>query len=303
MSPRPTAPVAADVVRGEVLEVRVFRDSWGRARVRGVEGPVVGDVLGVSVGDTIEARGQWGEHPVHGRQFKAQTISATVPTDSRGVVAWLAARLPGLGEKRATAIVTKWPPPELYTVLDQTPERLAELDGISAKTAVAAGAEYQRVKGEALEMTTLLGWGLTEGQIKRCREVWASKVLEVLREDPYRLAEEVHGFGFARADVIARKMGLPHDHPRRIQACLVHILGVAEGEGHCYVLRGVAIKKACAGLGVAPPQVARELDHVIEQERIRVGGGERLYLPGTLGAELAIGSGVLRLLGRESEAA
>lgn len=300
MTRRAAPPPPAEVVRGEVLEVRVFRDAWGRLRLRGVDAPVMGDVLGVSVGDTVEARGAWTEHAQHGRQFKAATITSTVPTDARGVVAWLAARLPGLGAKRATLIVQRWPPPELFELLDKAPHRLAEVNGISAATASAAGEEYQRVKGEAAEVSTLLGWGLTEGQIKRAREVWGAKVLEVLREDPYRLADEVSGFGFVRSDVIARKMGLPHDHPRRVQACLVYLLTCAEGEGHCYVLRGTLIAKAAEGLGVERGRVAAELVHVIEEERIREGGGDRLYLPATLAAEVRIAGDVVRFLERRA---
>lgn len=141
---------------------------------------------------------------------------------------------------------------------------------------------------------------MTEGQIKRARGVWGAKVLEVLREDPYRLADEVHGFGFQRADLIARKMGLPHDHPRRVQACLVYLLGCAEGEGHCYVLRGTLIAKAAEGLRVGLSSVAAELAHVIEEKRIIESASGRLYLPDTFRAESTIVDAVSRFVARSA---
>lgn len=287
----------SDVVAGEVLGVRVIKDSWGKLDLGGGRS-VTGDVLGFAVGDTIEARGRWEEHPKWGRQFRAQTIRTKLAGDTKGAVAWLSSRLPGLGKTRATELVERFGIPALYQVIAERPEELCVVKGITPELARKIQEEHERVRGETEEMTTLLGWGLTDGQIKRCKETWGKKVLEVLRADPYRLAEEVYGFGFKRADEIARRMGLPVDHPRRLQACCLHVLREAETDGHCFVRRKLLLRIAMdelAAASVRVGQVAEQLDVVLEEDRA-IEVAERVYLPETRAAERDVARRVLRML-------
>lgn len=305
---RRSSDTQSDIVRGEVVDARVLREGWGRLTLRaGAETHVVtGTVLGFATGDAIEARGRWSDHPRFGRQFCAQTIRCTVPSDARGAIAWLSSRLPGLGKRRATALVERFGVPAVYDVIAQRPEELTAIPGVTPELAERIRAEHERVRGEAEEMTALLGWGLTDGQIRRCKEAWGKKVLEVLRADPYRLAEEVYGFGFKRSDEIARRMGLPVDHPRRLQAVCLHVLREAETEGHCYVLRGQLLRVAMdelAAAAVRVGQVAEQLDVVIDEGRLvqvedEAGerGHARIYLPDTRAAETQIAAHVRRML-------
>lgn len=293
---RTNSNTTSDVVTGEVLSVRVISENWGRLELAG--GAVVtGAVLGFYVGDTVEARGKWTETKF-GRQLKAQTIRTTLASDTKGAIAWLASRLPGLGKRRATELVERFGVPALYEVIAQRPEELCVVKGITAELAEKIREEHERVRGETEEMTTLLGWGLTDGQIRRCKEAWQKKVLEVLRADPYRLAEEVYGFGFKRADEIARKMGLPTDHPRRLQACCLHVLREAEGDGHCFVRRKLLLRLAMDELDAAKVrvgQVAEQLDVVLEDARA-IEVDDRVYLPDTRAAEHDVARRVRRML-------
>jgi len=288
------APV--ETVRGEVEDVRVLREGWGRMRVGGES--ITGPVMGFAVGDQIEARGRWTDDPKWGRQFKAQTIRCTLASDARGVITWLSSRLPGLGKKRATELLERYGTPErLYDAIANRHEELCSVRGITPKLAEQIRDEHARVRGESEEMTQLLGWGLTDGQIRKAREVWGKKVIATLREDPYRLAEEVHGFGFQRADLIARRMGLPIDHPRRIEACLVHLLREAEGMGHCYVPRAHLMRAAVQDLaGVGGGRIAGGLNAIVEAGRVIDEDG-RVYLPSTHAAELEVAAMVSRLGG------
>lgn len=293
---RTNSNTTSDVVTGEVQSVRVISENWGRLELAG--GAVVtGAVLGFYVGDTVEARGKWADTKF-GRQLKAQTIRTTLASDTRGAIAWLASRLPGLGKRRATELVERFGVPALYDVIAQRPEDLCVVKGITRELAEKIREEHERVRGETEEMTTLLGWGLTDGQIRRCKEAWDKKTLEVLRADPYRLAEEVYGFGFKRADEIARQMGLPADHPRRLQACCLHVLREAEGDGHCFVRRKLLLRLAMEELDAAKVrvgQVAEQLDVVLEDARA-VEIDDRVYLPDTRAAEHDVARRVRRML-------
>jgi exodeoxyribonuclease V alpha subunit len=287
----------SEAVSGEVSSVRMIREGWGRAELVGV-GTVTGPVLGIAVGDTVEARGRWHEDPRWGKQFKAQTVRTTLAGDTRGAIAWLSSRLPGLGKTRATQLVERFGVPALYEVIAQRPEELCVVKGITPELAAKIQEEHERVRGETEEMTTLLGWGLTDGQVRRCKEAWGKSTLEVLRADPYRLAEEVYGFGFKRADEIARRMGLPTDHPRRLQACCLHVLREAEGNGHCFIRRKLLLKIAMdelAAASVRVGQVAEQLDVVLEEGRA-VEVEDRVYLPDTRAAERDVARRVVQML-------
>lgn len=291
-----------EMVRGEIAEARLLREGWGRLRLRAgstdsASVTVTGQILGFEPGTTVECRGRWDIHPTYGRQFRATTIVTVVPSDAAGVIAWLSSRLPGLGRKRATELVDRHGVPGLWDVLERAPERLTEIRGVTPELASAIAVEYQRVRGEREEMVTLRGWGLTESQIKRCREVWKTRVVEELRKNPYQLCELVWGFGFDRADQVARRMGMPLDHPGRIQACVLHQLGEAEGAGHCYVPTGKLVALAADALGLEERLVRAQLDEVCDGERaVRSDEGVRVYRAPTFAAELLVVERVRALL-------
>lgn len=294
-----------EVVRGEIAEARLLKEGWGRLRLRAGSGDsasvtVTGQILGFETGTTVECRGRWDIHPTYGKQFRATTIVTVIPSDASGAIAWIASRLPAIGRKRATELVNRYGIPELWNVLEHAPERLAaDVRGITPELARAIADEYSRVRDEREEMVTLRGWGLSEPQIKRCRQVWktTTKVIEELRKNPYQLCELVYGFGFDRADQVARRMGIPVDHPGRIQACLLHQLGEAEGAGHCYVPTGKLVALAADALGLEQPKVRAELEAVCDGERaVRADEGVRVYRATTHAAELAVVAGVQALL-------
>lgn len=227
--------VRLEKITGAVESVRILKGTWGSIRVEGAAAAVTGDVLGISVGDYIEAHGTGDTHPRWGPQFRASSIRRTVPADSRGTVIWLAGRFPGVGKKRAALLVESFGVKGLFEVIQAAPEKLCSVPGITEKLAREIQAEYLSCGAEQEEQTQLLGWGLTHAQIKRCREVFGNDVVSSLKADPYRLCEDVAGFGWVRADGVAMKMGLAANHPTRIRACALHVLRTAEQSGHCYL--------------------------------------------------------------------
>ena len=290
-----------EVLKGQVASVKLLKEGWGRAMVRSGSGDaqvaVMGTVAGIDVGTTIEAHGRYDVHPSYGRQFKASSISTVVPSNAEGVIAWISSKLPAVGRKRATEIVELFGVPALWDVLESEPEKLVEVRGITPELATKIGDEYRRVKGERDEMVTLRGWGLSEYQITRCRDAWKGRVIAELQADPYKLAEVVEGFGFKRADEVARRMGTPLDHPGRIRACLLYMLGEAEGSGHCYVPSGALVSMSADQLGVAGGIVARELGLAVGLGTL-VQEGSRVYSAATHRAERGVATRVTEMLSR-----
>lgn len=278
-------------IQGELTSSRILGgDFWGIGNVQTPKGvvAVVGKLLGVQPGDTVLAEGAWTRHPRFGKQFKFRTISTIVPQDSSGVVAWLSSRLPNLGPKRASDIVAALGAEGVWHVIEKEPDRLLEVKGITPERRDAIVEAYWKHRDERDRIVKFKGWGLTDGQIARVIEKWGSRAEELITEDPYRLCDEVYGFGFKRADAVALRMGLPHDSPARIRAALLHLLTeAAETHGHAYVPGGKLISMTARMIQVVERDAARELNQLVEQGRVRK-NGTRAALPELEDAEVDV---------------
>lgn len=294
---------ATDTITGQVRAMRIVRDGWGIAQVALASGdavtPVVGTLLGFEVGDTVEAQGTWTTHPQYGRQFKARIIRTLLPSSADGFITWISRRLPGIGRKRATALVEHWGSPERVheALLAPGAEReLAAVPGIGEAAAAKIVAAYREVSGERERMSAFAAYGLTDRQIARVMDAWGEHALERLREDPYELIECVDGFGFKRADAVALAMGTPRAHPSRICAALHHVLGEAETAGHCYVPAGKLVAIAAGLLEVAAADVWPHLRTVTDGRRA-VDRSGWVYRSSTDRAEASVASRVVEMLG------
>lgn len=252
-----------EVLKGEVTSLRVYGDKFfGIAKVRRASSPeatVVGQMLGVSVGDGISARGEWTTHPKFGEQFKAKSVEVVVPEDVAGVTAWIASRCPNVGLARAREIVVKFGVPGTWDVIEREPRRLCEIKGITEERADEIAKAYARHRGERDRMVFFKRFGLTDYQVAQVLAAWGDKAEEHLRSNPYDLAEEVDGFGFTKADVVAMRMGVPKDSPSRIQCGAMHVLGQAATMGHVYVPRGKLVAMTAELLELDGDDVAREI--------------------------------------------
>ncbi|MEM1417184.1 MAG: helix-hairpin-helix domain-containing protein, partial [Myxococcota bacterium] len=246
-------------VTGVVEALRIFNELWGIGTLQPPRGPtitVTGNWPGIDEGATVVATGAWSNHPRYGRQLKAERIERVLPSDTQGVVRWLVSRLPDVGPGRATALVERFGVNGLWELLDEgRATELAQVPGITPARAEAIVAAYAEHRDERDRMVRLRGWGLTDGQIGALETAWGERLEERLRENPYSVIEHVRGFGFKRADVLARKMGLRAHHPARIAAGLLHVMGEARAAGHTYVPAGKLMSMGARLLGLTKDDV------------------------------------------------
>jgi len=298
--------MTTETLKGQVHDVRVFGGGWGILSVlhgsKDELAKVTGHPLGVQTGDTVECTGAWGNHPKHGRQFQAREIRVVVPTDAAGAIAWMLSKLPNIGRRLATELAERWPPPEIWEVLEQRPDELVEVRGITHERARLIHAAYLEALPDRDELVELKGYGLTDRQIAALQEVFEDGTLEAIRRDPYVLITRVDGFGWKRADDLAMKMGLPANHPSRIRAFLLYAMREASGAGHVYVPAGKLVGKAGRELGVQAHEVRREANALLEDEQLVVRDG-RAYLRWLHVAESTVAADLARMLRRTEEAA
>jgi exodeoxyribonuclease V alpha subunit len=270
-------------VRGELLYFkRRTEDGWGVGRVELSDGERVdftGKVLDTLPGDAIELTGTWVEHPRFGRQFKVRQCVSAAPVSLDGVTRWLAGTLPGIGETRAKALVEHFGGVDaLWRIIEDSPGRLSEINGITGVMAQSIHVEYMRNRSSRDCMVTLRGWGLTDAQIQRCVDEWATieHVVEEVRCNPYQLSRFVHGFGFKRADEVAARAGIRGNDPRRIEAGIEYVLDDATGKGHCWLWGGALQKLTVELLHVTADEVADAIFAACRAGTVRR-RGKRVY--------------------------
>lgn len=280
-------------LKGELLEFTMrTADHWGTGTLRtlhdGGDVRIAGKALGAKVGDTIEVTGFFDESK-WGRQFKFRDCEVMIPTDASGVIGWLASHLPQVSRRRAEAMISAWGIDGTWTVLDQ--RSLAELcgiDGITKDRAEAICDAYAANKLDRDRIVRFKSWGLTDGQIARVLDEWGDSAERKLQENPYLLIKHVDGFGWKRADEVARRMGVALDSPARLCAGIMDAMADATIHGNVYVpfpaIVSVTAKKKC---GVPEKPVEAALRTLLADGELMCRGA-KVYLPKLGQAELAL---------------
>ncbi len=194
---------------------------------------VVGNLAGLEVGSTIRAQGGFEQHQRFGEQFHVVDFETLRPAGAVAIERYLASEIKGIGPRLARRIAEHFGD-TLGEVLDNSPERMREVSGISAAVARTIAAAWRDASG-LRELTVFLrGHGLAASHARRIHKFYGKDALEVVRRDPYVLARTIHGIGFRTADAIAEKLGIPRNSIQRARAAVLYILERMADEGHVY---------------------------------------------------------------------
>lgn len=195
----------------------------------------VGNLPGISEGEYIEIKGEYVVHPMHGRQFQIESYKVRQPEDKDAMEKYLASgAIKGIGAALAGRIVEKFGN-DTFRVIEEEPERLAQVQGISLKKAqdIAVQMESRRAMREGMMYLQQYGISYTLG-LKLFRH-YGEGLRGILEENPYKLAEDIQGIGFRVADEIAQKLGIRMNSDYRIRAGILYVLQLAAGQGHLYL--------------------------------------------------------------------
>jgi len=194
---------------------------------------VVGHTPAVSAGEWITASGLWISDRTHGLQFKAEVLKTTPPTGAEGIEKYLASgQMRGIGPVMAKRIVAAFSE-DTFEVIEAAPERLTEVPGIGPMRASRIVAGWAEQKAVREIMIFLHAHGVGTARAVRIFKTYGYEAVQVMTEDPYRLAKDVRGIGFRTADAIAAKLGMEKTAPQRIRAGISFALQRATDEGHC----------------------------------------------------------------------
>lgn len=195
----------------------------------------VGTVAGIAAGLFIQAEGEYVHHPQYDIQFRVDSAHLMMPDDTEGVIRFLGSGIiKGVGEALSKRIVKKFGTDTLR-ILDEEPERLAEVRGISEAMAGRIGVSYSENKAVQHVISFLTQYGISVRNGLRIYHAFGDEVYGIIRDNPYQIAEKVPNIGFRTADAIAMKAGIPEDSDYRIHAAISYVLNQAQGLGHMYL--------------------------------------------------------------------
>ncbi len=259
---------------------------------------MVGTLPAVNPGEWVTAEGRWVRDREFGLQFKADLLKSAAPTTREGMEKYLGGGMvKGIGPVYARKLVQKFGE-KIFDIIENYSVRLEEVDGIGPE-------RRRRIKGAWAEqrvvrdiMVFLHSQGVSTSRAVRIYKTYGEKAIERVRSDPYTLARDIHGIGFATADRIAQNIGIPHDSILRACAGLDHVLLEATDDGHCALPLDLLKEEAGKLLSVDEKVVTAALERSLASQGLileKIGDRELVFLPSLKRAEEMIAGRIQEL--------
>ena len=226
----------------------------------GEETTVVGTFHYISEGELLELEGEYTEHPLYGQQFHMERFEVKVPQDALAMERYLGSgAIKGIGAALAARIVRRFGA-KTFEIMEREPERLAEIKGISERKAREIAGQMEEKRELRQAMVFLQEYGISVNLAVKVYERYGQEIYRMIKENPYRLAEDIAGVGFRTADEIAKKVGIREDSDFRIRSGLLYTLLGASSEGHTCLPEELLLRKAAELLRVPAEAVERHLN-------------------------------------------
>ena len=210
-------------------------------------------------GELVQVSGYMKEHPLYGEQLQVEQYELLAPEDETAMERYLGSgAIKGIGAAMAARIVRRFKG-DTFRIIEEEPERLAEVKGISEKKAIEISAQMEEKKDLRQAMMFLTQYGISVPLAVKIYQQYGNRAYQVVEENPYRLADDISGIGFKIADEIASRIGIHTDSDYRIRSGLLYVLLQATGEGHTCLPKEDLLHRASALLGVEEEQMETQL--------------------------------------------
>lgn len=229
----------------------------------------VGVFSAIAEGENIETQGEYTEHPTYGQQFKVASFEEKAPEDEEAIERYLGSgAIKGIGLAMAARIVRRFKE-DTFRIIEEEPERLAEIKGISSRKAMEIASQVNEKRDLRQAMIFLQQYGITMNLAVKVYQAYGQDIYSIIRENPYRLADDIDGVGFRTADEIAARVGIRMDSDFRVRSGILYTLLQASGEGHTYLPETELTPRAAKLLNVTAEQVEKQyMDLAIERKII-----------------------------------
>lgn len=223
----------------------------------------------ISEGESIELTGEYTIHPSYGPQFRAESYRIREPEDAISIERYLASgAIRGIGAALAARIVRRFKE-DTFRIIEEEPERLAEVKGISNRKAMEISEQMEEKRGLRQAMMFLQNYGISLTLAVKIYHTYGPDMYRIIQENPYRLADDVDGIGFKIADEIAGKIGIHKDSDFRIRSGILYALLTAAQEGHTYLPQHILTQRAREMLGVEAEAIEKHyMDMAIDKKLV-----------------------------------
>ena len=226
---------------------------------KGDEVTCVGMLQYIGDGELIEAQGHYTEHATYGRQFQIESYEIKAPEDAMAIERYLGSgAIKGIGVALAARIVRRFKD-DTFRIIEEEPERLAEIKGISEKKAREISEQVEEKRDMRKAMIFLQKYGISTTLGVKIYKEYGQNLYQIIQENPYKMADDIDGVGFRIADEIASKVGIHTDSDFRIKSGILYSLLQASQEGHVYLPKEILFQRAGELLGIAPDLMDKHL--------------------------------------------
>lgn len=258
----------------------------------------VGTMTHLHAGEAVKLVGSWVVHPMYGKQFQVHFFEKSVPTTQEGIEKYLSSGvIRGIGPRMAHKIVQKFGEATFY-VIEEKPDRLAEIKGITYEKAKNISEVFREQHELRQTMMFLQGLGITPAFAMKIYKKYKGRTMDIVKTNPYRLADEIFGIGFKMADKLAMTAGISQDSSHRIRSAIKFVLNQGAGNGHIYLPKEQLVQSASELLQLHPLQVENcilelQVENQLWQEKIE--DIECVYLNSFYYAEISVAKRLLEL--------
>ncbi|MCL2772990.1 MAG: ATP-dependent RecD-like DNA helicase [Oscillospiraceae bacterium] len=230
---------------------------------------VVGNMASVSVGTVVTVKGEWGHNPKYGRQFNVSSWEESVPATVYGIEKYLGSGLiKGIGPKFAKLIVSKFGE-NTIDIIEQEPDRLIEVGNIGKKRVAMIKKTWQEQKEIKNIMLFLQEYGVSTAFGYRIYKTYGDKSIETVKNNPYKLADDIWGVGYKTADSIAMKLGIEKESYNRCRSGIFYVINrFADESGHCYVPLDELCQKCVEMLEIEDTKIIMTIDSLIKDKEL-----------------------------------
>ena len=285
-----------EIIKGYISSIRYKNPTNGYTvlsfTIDQNEETVVGNFLNVSEGEMLEISGDWIIHPIYDRQFKATSYKTVTPDDELSIIRYLGSGIiKGIGPTLAKRIVDEFGT-ETFHVMEEQPELLEKIKGITLRKAQEIGVIMQEKRGYREAMVFLGKYGISNALAIKIYSFYEDRIYSIIKENPYRIAEDISGVGFKTADEIAAKVGVKSNSDYRIQSGILYTLLLATGQGYLYLPKDILENEAAGILEVDKEAVEPQILNLAMDKKVLI-KGTAVYSPYNYYAEQSC-AGMLR---------